>query len=217
MALFAMCKRVDATSTAGVADVQGAAARAVRCRVCRVLVPRYDHYCSWIDEPVGAVNHRAYLGFITAMLATGAVGSWQLLGSSVVPGASQWAALRSNQSSLRLSFGLYGLAVTLAVGALLAHQLTLVSTGRTAYEARDRGRGPHTCSSSGDGEACRNSSEGSGNWRGGSTGAQAGWVAHWRCFARQTSPLSVLLTVVLAGRGGPPTGENEPLCDGRER
>ena len=83
------------------------------------------------------------------MLATSAVGSWQLLASATRDGIrSWWRPLLSNQSSLRISAGLYAAAVGLAVGALLIHQLGLISTGSTAYEARRRGRRPATSASS---------------------------------------------------------------------
>ena len=63
LALFVLIKRIDPAhlpADAAVADANGAAARAVRCAVCGVHVPRYDHYCAWVDEPIGACNHRAY-------------------------------------------------------------------------------------------------------------------------------------------------------------
>ena len=49
-----------------------------------------DHYCAWVDEPIGAANHRAYLGFVVSMLSTCLLGATQLLhaASKAIPSAA---------------------------------------------------------------------------------------------------------------------------------
>ena len=123
-----LVKRVDPTSCADACDAAGAAARTYRCAVCSVSVPRYDHYCAWVDEPVGAANHRAYLGFVASMSSTCLLGGAQIV-SVVMAGADGWSlasAWQANQSSVMLSFALYAIVIGVAVLTLLVHQLILI-------------------------------------------------------------------------------------------
>ena len=132
---FGLIKASEVTSVNGVVDEAGALSRAHRCAVCSYRVPRYDHYCAWVDEAIGASNHRAFLLFVVSMLLTCLVGGTQLAAAALQAGYG-WDAFRSNRSSLLFSCGCYGLAVALAVLALLLHQLTILLTGRTTFEAR---------------------------------------------------------------------------------
>jgi hypothetical protein len=189
LSLFAMIKRTDATRCTAAVDSAGANGRSVQCAVCLVTVPRYDHYCAWVDEPVGAENHRAYLGFVTSMLLTCWVGSSQFLAAAHARGVSWHGVWALNQSSLLLSCACYGFLVGCAVFALLVHQLALIASGQTAYEARRRGRegGPHT---GGNVDAAVPKA-------GIHEGSQTEAPAPWRAFLRQTTPLRAMLAVAL--------------------
>ena len=94
----------DPSSTRRVADAAGAEARAARCAICGVQVPRYDHYCTWTDAPIGAANHRAYLGFVASLLAVCAVGGAQLTSAAVaarpLPGVGVVMQLRAGRVGL---------------------------------------------------------------------------------------------------------------------
>ena len=94
----------DPSSTRRVADAASAEARAARCAICGVQVPRYDHYCTWTDAPIGAANHRAYLGFVASLLAVCAVGGAQLASAAVaarpLPGVGVIMQLRAGRVGL---------------------------------------------------------------------------------------------------------------------
>ena len=77
---------------------------------------------------------------------------------------------QDNVSSVHLSFACYGFAVASAVFALLAHQLQLILTGRTAYDAR----------------------------RGEVSGESGGMADRVEGFLSQTAPLSATLASALA-------------------
>jgi len=140
--LLARCKAGDVSSTGGVLDAAGASSRAVVCPVSGVWVPRYDHYCAWIDEPVGASNHRAFVAYLVGMLVTTVLGMRRLL--LLHPGSVSWLQmLRSNRSSLFLACFAYAGVIGMGVASLLAHQLWLiVCRGTTTYEDRRRRRQP---------------------------------------------------------------------------
>lgn len=138
LCLLARCKLCDVSSTAGVADAAAASARGVICAVSGAWVPRYDHYCAWIDESVGAANHRPFLAFLLAMVSACGLGMRELFFRH--PGSSWGAMLLENRSSLFLACFAYAGAVGALVGALLAHQLWLLWRGRTTYEDRRRRR-----------------------------------------------------------------------------
>ena len=99
-----LVRATDPSSTRRVADAAGAEARAARCAVCGVQVPRYDHYCAWTDAPIGAANHRAYLGFVASLLAVCAVGGAQLAAAAVaarpLPGVGVAMQLRAGRVGL---------------------------------------------------------------------------------------------------------------------
>ena len=101
----------DPSSTRGVADAAGAEGRAARCAVCGVQVPRYDHYCAWTDAPIGAANHRAYLGFVASLLAACVVGGAQLAAAAVaarpLPGVSVAVQLRAGRVGLLVACAAY--------------------------------------------------------------------------------------------------------------
>lgn len=136
LVFFVIVKRVDPTNALDAADAAGAVARGAVCAVCAVRVPRYDHYCAWVDEPIGSANHRAYLAFVASMFLTCAIGGLQLISAAIANGWSGHAMWEANRSSVLLSCGGYGLAIACAVAMLLTHQLMLLSSGHTTYEAR---------------------------------------------------------------------------------
>jgi hypothetical protein len=136
LVFFVIVKRVDPTNALDAADAAGAVARGAVCAVCAVRVPRYDHYCAWVDEPIGSGNHRAYLAFVATMFLTCAIGGLQLISAAIDNGWSGRAMWEANRSSVLLSCGGYGLAIACAVAMLLTHQLMLLSSGHTTYEAR---------------------------------------------------------------------------------
>ena len=176
LACFALLKFTDPSSCVGIIDIDGARGRGATCRVSLVHVPRYDHYCTWVDEPIGAANHRAFLSFVSCMAATCLIGAAQLGYAASATGCSVAAAWHSNRSSVLVSCSCYGFAAGGLVSLLLAHQAMLVLTGRTAYEARravpKRG-----------GE-CSNACE--------RPGSGGGSMSKWRAFLAQTSPMLVL-------------------------
>ena len=180
--LFAAMKRVDPSRTDGLAEAGCAVARSVHCAVCGITIPRYDHYCAWIDEPIGSANHRAYVGFVACMLATCVVGAWQL-------GSREMGAWRqvyaNNASSFLLAGALYGIAIAIAVGALLAHQISLISAGTTAYEARRRRRRDAK-----EEPSARRNAEHGATYTG----------QNWRAFGRQTATLADTLRRAAIGR-----------------
>ena len=197
LVLFAIIKRTEPTLLRNdVADASAALSRAVRCAVCGTHVPRYDHYCSWVDEPIGAANHRAYLGFVACMLLTCAIGAWQLLRYEGRRWCTWQRVLYANESSLLLSCGLYGAAVGVAVGALLVHQCLLMLAGRTAYEARRGMRRAHDAPG-------------------------ASWLVHLRDFRLQTAALATPSTFAVllrsrrpeagGGKEGTECGRGDPV------
>ena len=187
--LLIIIRRVDPTCVEAIADADAATSRTHRCAVCGVRVPRYDHYCAWVDAPIGAANHRAYIAFVAAMIATCAIGSAQLLHAAGVDFSDAW---RTNASSVLLSFGLYGMAIACAVCALLAHQLSLILSGYTNIEARHRGR------PAADGDKPMPVPPSTVN----------GCVSS---FLRQTAPLSATLAAAWAGRGASATAKEATL------
>lgn len=137
--LLTRCKLCDASSLAGIADAAGASARAVVCPVSGLLVPRYDHYCAWIDEPIGAANHRPFVLFLVCMLGTCALGMGQLV--RLRPSSAGWMQmLQANRSSLFLACFAYGMVIATCVASLLAHQCWLLWSGTTTHEERRRRR-----------------------------------------------------------------------------
>lgn len=51
-------------------------ARSKYCRISRRHVPRFDHFCSWINQPVGQENYRAFLTFVATQVAMCAYGAY---------------------------------------------------------------------------------------------------------------------------------------------
>ena len=192
LTLAGVLKRLDPVALRGdIADSDSACGRSVRCPVCSVQVPRYDHYCSWVDEPIGAANHRAYLCFVLAMMITCGVGAGQLLSYELRRWCTWRRILLSNESSLILPFAFYGAAAAIAVAALLLHQLALLVSGRTAYEARrDWRRREAEVRASTDSTSSTHRSLGT-------------WREHLDDFRRQTAPILASATVTALLRGRP--------------
>ena len=187
-----LVKRADPSSCAGVADAESATARSVRCAVSGIKVPRYDHYCAWVDEPVGSSNHRAYILFVWSMLCTCLIGAYQMYDANQIRFGWTWSvAWATNGSTMLVSFALYGIAVGLAVMALLVHQVMVIVSGSTAYEAR-RKVAP----------------------------ASGGLWEHVQSFERQTATLSATVVAAWVGRKeiveeeGGSEGDALPLVDG---
>mmetsp|Transcript_106688 Transcript_106688/g.299768 ORF Transcript_106688/g.299768 Transcript_106688/m.299768 type:complete len:414 (-) Transcript_106688:175-1416(-) len=132
-----------------------AESRAHRCAMTGAVVAGYDHYCTWVGSSVGWGNHRAYLCFVVAVLATCVsvsicvsihIGLCRLPtsnGETMSFGpkgalASLVACAYANESSFALAFVAYLQIVTIGVSALLMHQVSLISRGLTSYEKRHR-------------------------------------------------------------------------------
>ena len=58
---------------------------------------RYDHYCAWLDQSIGAANHRPFLGFVTSLLFMSSFGS-SSLAQHAHRGNWRWQLLLHNQS-----------------------------------------------------------------------------------------------------------------------
>lgn len=43
--------------------------RAQRCRQTNRVILRYDHYCAYLASPIGALNHRAFIGFLLSLFS----------------------------------------------------------------------------------------------------------------------------------------------------
>lgn len=130
-------------------------ARAHRCRVTGAVVARYDHYCAWLDVPVGLGNHRAFLAFVAltaaaaaadgAHAAAGALAACEEPPPTAVGFASAlhrcvlWHA-RRNRGSLDFAVASCMAGTTLAVLLLLVGQCTLISRNLTTYESRHGSR-----------------------------------------------------------------------------
>jgi palmitoyltransferase len=129
------------------------ATRAHRCAVSGLLVERYDHYCAWVDAPIGRGNHRAYLCFVAATAAASACNGAHVAAGALArcgeasssAGSAKLAMALSRCARLHARTGAGSLdiaicammAVTcLAVGALLIGQCLLISQNLTGYEAR---------------------------------------------------------------------------------
>ena len=44
-------------------------ARSKHCSMCNVCVPLFDHHCIWLNQCVGELNYRYFLGFLVAHIA----------------------------------------------------------------------------------------------------------------------------------------------------
>jgi len=142
--------RAAPPSAEGVADLAAACERATRCPIFGEVIPRYDHYCGWIDRPIGSANHRAYIGFIVLLLIASVDFGVVLLHALHATHATVHQPplplgdmLQSNHSHSFLASAAYAFAVAAALSALVAHQLSLIIWhGLTAHEARHLERLP---------------------------------------------------------------------------
>ena len=108
------------------------------------------------------------------MTGTCFIGAVQLYTANQIRFGWTWSyGWSNNASTILLSCSLYGVAVGLAVTALLTHQIMLIGSGRTAYEARRH--------------------------KAGGLGSGASWE-HIRSFERQTATLSATVAAAWVGR-----------------
>ena len=139
----------------GVADAAAAELRGARCPVSGVAVARFDHFCSWLDMPIGAANHRSYLSFVASIAAAAAVGGLSLAAEACAspplrrrgdPDDAACAALVvfHGRSSVALAAACYAIAAAVLVGALLGFQCSLVARGVTHYELRHPEHAAHS-------------------------------------------------------------------------
>ncbi|KAJ1622942.1 hypothetical protein T492DRAFT_1058778 [Pavlovales sp. CCMP2436] len=125
--------------------------RAHRCGATGEIVTRLDHYCAWVDSPIGLGNHRAYLIFVAATVGASVINcglatadalarcslvhGGNLNARASLPACLQYHA-QSGRGSLEFAVGAFMAATALAVNALFISQCSLVSRNLSTYEAR---------------------------------------------------------------------------------
>jgi hypothetical protein len=120
--------------------------RAHHCQVCGVCVLKMDHHCVWINRCAGHGNYvffwriLAYVVAGCAFMGAVALGPWlrSLDDPGYPAGSEAWRwpgawALASPRTRLGLSFAL-PVALTVAVGGLLAWHIKLLGTNQTSIE-----------------------------------------------------------------------------------
>eukprot|EP01029_Cantina_marsupialis_P023128 TRINITY_DN5712_c0_g1_i1.p1 TRINITY_DN5712_c0_g1~~TRINITY_DN5712_c0_g1_i1.p1 ORF type:complete len:541 (-),score=86.75 TRINITY_DN5712_c0_g1_i1:203-1825(-) len=102
--------------------------RSKHCQYTNNCIERYDHYCPWIHQSVGAGNH---IYFIIFLLSAELMGSWFLI-------TSVTSVLWSNPFHLiglfKVLSYLFGSICVFYGGALLYYQVSLISKNMTTNE-----------------------------------------------------------------------------------
>ena len=107
------------------ASVADSEVRGSYCRICQAWVFGRDHHCVWLDDCVGAHNHRVFLCFLCTFALLASQFAW--LGSNGHFAPTSQPLLQSTTWYAGLS--------SVAVWLLLAGQLWQVSINRLACES----------------------------------------------------------------------------------
>lgn len=106
--------------------------RAQRCQYTNRIVLRYDHYCPWLANSIGAGNHRLYVT-VLVVHAIFLVSMWLLVGwssSRISPGGTTLQRLSEAYMMPVLPVVLIGVTI------MLLRQLWYISRGVTMYDVQ---------------------------------------------------------------------------------
>ncbi|XP_053561813.1 palmitoyltransferase ZDHHC23 [Bombina bombina] len=115
--------------------------RSGHCRICGACVQRLDHHCVWINNCIGAQNHKSFILALSCFLLTSTYGIVMTLGT-VCRGQNVVTALlycpgvyREYSTALAYTCVWYSTIVTAGIGYILLTQLLNISYNITEREA----------------------------------------------------------------------------------
>eukprot|EP00439_Symbiodinium_sp_Y106_P031160 s2413_g3.t1 len=122
------------------------------CKVCGHAIYGRDHHCVWINQCVGAHNHRSFVLFVASLtLLAWAYASMVLTLSASLEEETRFNYLMVHLADWRLKHSmagaLYAFGGGLFTAILLLGQLFTISKGLTGHELRRRERRPQRKSS----------------------------------------------------------------------
>ena len=120
--------------------------RPLRSKLCRasggVCIARFDHFCDWVNRPIGAGNHLLFLSFVGLQVL--ALLLWVCLGVALLrAGGAGGASLLHPPGSFVLILTAFALLVAASLSVLCLFQLRNVLWNLTTNEALNLSRYPH--------------------------------------------------------------------------